>query len=221
MDIRAVADMIEAREVVTEAVEAVTGMTTGTHAMVAVTMRLHQAGSHLLLEPLALALVLHHLLPRHTMVLVVDMVVEAILSLMPMEVDMARHHLRLVTMVVVVVVVDIRDIHSLLHRAAMTTVMEAAGVDMVVAEAEVMIVVGTTMAVVDIGDKKCSNGCPRDIRCGICGYIVASSAHLPKSLRTKESKESFASQSQESIVLAVPLQYLRVVEAGVSLSVSL
>lgn len=172
VDIRAVADMIEAREVVTEAVEVVTGMTTDIHAMVAVTMRLHQAGSHLLLEPLASELVFRHLLPRRTMVLVVDMVEEATLSLMPMGADMVRHHLRRVsTMVLGVEVVDIRDTRNLLHPAAMIIVMEAAGEGMAVAEAEAMIAVGTTMAVVDIGVEKCSNGCPIEIGCGICGYM--------------------------------------------------
>lgn len=159
MDIRAVVDMIEAHEVVMEAAEVVTGMTTDIHATVAVTMRLHQAGSHLLLEPLASELVFRRLPHLRTTVPMVDMVEEATLSLMEMAVDMARHHLRLVNIMVVVEVVevvDIRDIHSLLHRAAMITVMAAVGEDMVVAVvvAEATIVVGTTMAVVDIGVKK-------------------------------------------------------------------
>lgn len=156
MDIRAVVDMIEAHEVVMEAAEVVTGMTTDIHATVAVTMRLHQAGSHLLLEPLASELVFRRLPHLRTTVPMVDMVEEATLSLMEMAVDMARHHLRLVNIMVVLEVVDIRDIHSLLHRAAMITVMAAVGEDMVVAVvvAEATIVVGTTMAVVDIGVKK-------------------------------------------------------------------
>lgn len=148
--------MIEAHEVVMEAVEVVTGMTTDIHATVAVTMRLHQAGFHLLLEPLASELVFRRLPHLRTTVLMVDMVEEATRSLMEMAVDMARHHLRLVNTTAVVEVVDTKDIHSLLHRAAMITVMAAVGEDMVVAVvvAEATIVVGTTMAVVDIGVKK-------------------------------------------------------------------
>lgn len=156
VDIRAVVDMIEAREVVTEAVEVVTGMTTDNHATVAATMRLHQAGSHLLLEPLASELVFRRLPHLRTTVLVVDTEQEATLNLMETAEDMARHHLRLVSTTMVVEGGDTKDIRSLLHRAAMITVMAAVGEDMVVAVvvAEAMIVVGTTMAVVDIGDKK-------------------------------------------------------------------
>lgn len=163
-------DMIEAREVDMEAVEVVIGMTTGIHATVAVTMRLHQAGSHHLQELLALELVFRRLPHLRTTVLVVDMVEEAILSLMETAVDMARRHLRLVSTTVVVEVVDTKDIRSLLHRAAMITVMAAVGEDMVVAVvvAEAMNVVGTTMVVVDIGVKKCNNGCRIAMGCGIC-----------------------------------------------------
>lgn len=184
--IKAVADMIEARVVVTEAVEVVTGTTTDSPATVAATTRLHQAGSHLLLEQLVLELVFHRLLPRRTTGVV--MAEEAILSLMQTAMGMARHLLRLVS-TMVVVVVDIRDTRSLLHRAAMITVMGAEGEGMVVVVVEAMIVVVTTMVVVDIGVKKCSNGCPMIYRLWIMLRLIASSAHQLKSLGIEESQE--------------------------------
>lgn len=151
---RAVAGTTEAREVDTGvAVVAVTDTIMDLHATAADITHPHQAGSRLLLEPLASEPDCRLLLRRRTMVTVLDMVAEDIRSLMEMEVDTAPHRLRLVSTMAVVVVVGTKGILNLLLPVAMTTAMEAGEEDMAV-------VAGATIAVdmamvVDTGVEKC------------------------------------------------------------------
>lgn len=147
--------MIEAREVATGVAVVVTGTTADLHATAAGIMRPHRAGSHLLLGPLGSGPVRRRHLRLRTMVTVEVMVVvvEDTLSPMGMAVDMEPRRLRLVSTMVVVVVVGIRDILSLLLPVATTTAMEADGEDMAaVVVAGATIVVGMAM-VVDIDVK--------------------------------------------------------------------